>query len=142
MTIEKRDIGEVFQLNIDDIKRDRIYANYALQDQNNYLELLIEIAKYLIPLDDYLYSDDSAWVGFFKSKIVEWFGEEHGFVIIDEGYWLLSLASVVEGIKNWDISRICIDDIESARKLVKLMSVVGEIGSSMKKDAEMKENIK
>lgn len=132
MVTEKRDVGYALKLDIEEINRDRIYADYVLNNENNYVDLLEDIGKYLIQLDgEYFYSEDSTWVKFFKSNVANWFGEEHGFVIIDEGYWLLSFAATIEGVQSWDMSRINLDDLESARKLVKLLSIVEEIGSSM-----------
>ncbi len=135
MVAEKRGVDDAIKLDIEEITRDRIYADYALCNKDNYVDILEEIGGYLTQLDEeYLYSDNSVWVNFFKSKVVNWFGEEHGFAVIDEGYWLLSLASVAGEVKSWDMSRINMDDLESARKLVKLMGVLGEIGLSMSKE--------
>lgn len=132
MTIERRDVGYALKLDIEEINRDRICADYVLHNENNYVDLLEDIGNRLIQLDvEYFYSEDSTWIKFFKSNVANWFGEEHGFVITDKGYWLLSFAAIVESVQSWDMSRINLGDLESARKLVKLLSVVEEIGSSM-----------
>jgi hypothetical protein len=131
MVTEKRDIGYALKLDIEEINRDRIRADYALDNENNYVDLLEGIGNYLTQLDsEYLYSGDSTWVKFFRANIANWFGDDYAFVVIDDGYWLLSFAATIEGVQNWDMSRINLDDLESARKLVKLLNVVEGIGDS------------
>ena len=134
MTIKKYDVLDILNMNIEEINRERIYTEYALHILNNYVRLLEDIGNCLTPFDDeYYYSDDSTWIKFFKANVVNWFGEKQGFVVIDDEYWLLSFADVIDGVKNWDISRIDLVNLEPARKLVKLLSVVEEIGSSLNK---------
>jgi hypothetical protein len=132
MSIVKRGVEDALKLNVEEINRDRIYIDFALHNEKNYVDLLGDIGNYLIPFDDeYFYSEDSTWVKFFKENVDNWFGDDHGCVVIDEEYWLLSFADTIEGVANWDISRIDLDNLEPARKLVKLLSIVEEIGSSM-----------
>lgn len=136
MVEEKRDVGYALKLNIEEINNERIFKDYSLDNGDNCINLLDEIGNYLTPLDsEYVYSADSKWVKFFKENIDSWFGESHGLAVIDGEYWLLSFAYIVDGVENWDMSSIALDDLESARKLSKLMSVVEKIGSStLKKD--------
>jgi hypothetical protein len=134
MVNEKCNVEDVLKMDIEEINKNRINADCVLCDENNYVDLLEDVGNYFYSLsDEYFYSADSDWVEFFKSKIVEWFGEDHGLAVIDKEYWLLSFAFTHGDVPLWDMSRIDTEDFENARKLVKLMSVIEEIGSLLHK---------
>jgi hypothetical protein len=139
MAIEKSGVEDALKLNIEEINIDRICKDYSLHDENNCVDLLEDISSHFTPLsEEYFYSDDSTWVEFFKSRVVEWFGQYYGLVVIDTEYWLLSFALLTDnGVKLWDFSQIDTEDLESARKLVKLLSVVEAIGAFNKFDLSM-----
>jgi hypothetical protein len=139
MAIEKSGVEDALKLNIEEINIDRICKDYSLHDEKNCVDLLEDISSHFTPLsEEYFYSDDSTWVEFFKSRVVEWFGQYYGLVVIDTEYWLLSFALLTDnGVKLWDFSQIDTEDLESARKLVKLLSVVEAIGAFNKFDLSM-----
>lgn len=140
MTTEKKDIEididkeieNILQLGIGEIDKKLIYSKYKF-DEQNFPNFLDKVSDHFSPMDDNFYSDDSNWTEFFKSKIIEWFGEEHGLVKIDDDFWLLSNVLNSDGIRFWDFSRIDTDDIERAKKLVKLMSITEDIGDEVNK---------
>jgi len=131
MTIEKSNIEDILKQDIGEINKNMLCSVYELQKEDNRLSLMDMLSDYFGFGDGekYFYSDDSDWTKFFKSKVVEWFGEEHGLVLIDKEYWLLAMAIVdKEDIKFWDLSSMKTDNLDMAKKLVKLVSVTEEIG--------------
>lgn len=127
-----KEIENILQLDIGEIDKGLIYSKYKF-DEQNFPNFLDKVSDHFSPMDDNFYSDDSNWAEFFKSKIIEWFGEEHGLVKIDDDFWLLSNALTNDGIRFWDFSRIDTDNIERAKKLVKLMSITEDIGDEVNK---------
>ncbi len=54
-------------------------------------------------------------------NVVEWFGDDYALAVIDDGYWMVSVASVEEGGNKWWFKmRLNTDDIETARKIILL----------------------
>ena len=82
--------------------------------------------KYLISTDlDYRpLSEDSKEVK--AMKPIEWFGEDHGFVIKNKQYFLLTCV-VEYGIKYVYIDRIDTDNLEMARKIVSIFKYLNDI---------------
>lgn len=135
--IGKDNIEEILQLNIEDINKDKLYPIYRSWRKDDYPFYLDALTDYLTDnlfFDECYYSFDTDKVQFVRSKIIEWFGEYNGLALIDDEYWLLSYAFTDEGIKFWDISKIDTVDLEKAKKLVKLMSIVEEIGYEIDKE--------
>ncbi len=138
MTEEKKDIDidkeieNILQLDIGNIDKELIYSKYKF-DEKSFPNFLDKVSSHFPPMDDNFYSDDSNWTEFFKSKIIEWFGKDHGLVKIDDDFWLLSNAITNDDIRFWDFSRIDTDDIERAKKLVKLLSITEDIGDEVNK---------
>ena len=128
MKIEKNNIEDILQLDIGEISKDKLCSEYELRDENNRGEFLCILMEYFSSFGECLYSEDSEWVEFFRSKIVERFGESNDLVIIDKEYWLLFLGAIEEGVKFFDLYSIDADNLERARKLVKLFDVIEEIG--------------
>lgn len=134
MTEEKIDVSrcieDILQLDIGYINKELIYSKFKF-DEDNFLDFLDKVSYHFSPFGENFYSDDSDWIGFFKFKVVEWFGEDHAFVKIDDDLWLLGNALTKDGVRFWDISRIDTKDIERAKKLVKLMSITEDIGDDV-----------
>lgn len=134
MKVGKDDIEEILRSSIEDINKDKLYPIYKLWCKDDYPDFLDALTGYLTDklfLDECYYSYDSDKVEFVKSKVIEWFGEYNGLASIDDEYWLLSYAFTDKGIKFWDISKIDTVDLEMAKKLVKLMSIVEDISSEL-----------
>ncbi len=134
MKVGKDDIEEILRSSIEDINKDKLYPIYKLWHKDDYPDFLDALTGYLTDklfFDECYYSYDSDKVEFVKSKVIEWFGEDDGLALIDNEYWLLSYAFTDKGIKFWDISKIDTVDLENAKKLVKLMSIVEEIGNDI-----------
>ena len=135
MTIEKSKLEEIFRLDIGEINKDMLCSVYGWKEENVRLDFLDSLTDNLVLGDgeEYCYSGDSEWTQFFKSKILEWFGEEHGLVSIDGEYWLL-MTTVVdkENTKFWSLRLIRTDNLDKAKKLVKLVYIVDEMGQEPK----------
>lgn len=138
MKVGKDNIEEILRLNIEDINKDKLYPIYKLWHQNDYLDFLDALKDYIThklffddgdPSGDGYYLYDSDKVEFVKSKVIEWFGKSNGLALIDGEYWFLSYAFD----DAWDISKIDTVDLENAKKLVKLMSIVDDIGDEIRK---------
>ena len=131
MTIEKGKLEEILQLDIGEIGKDMLCSVYGWREENVRLDFLDILTDHLVTGDgeEYCYSEDSEWTEFFKSKILEWFGEEHGLASIDGEYWLLMEAVVDnENEKFWSLHLIETDNLDKAKKLVKLIGIVDEMG--------------
>ena len=84
--------------------------------------------KYLISIDLYHgpFSEYSEEVK--TMKPIEWFGEDHGFVIKDNEYFLLTGVTEYD-VKRFYIDKIDTDNLEMARKIVSIFEILGDMNS-------------
>jgi hypothetical protein len=108
---------------------------YILEDESFY-EIFSNIfpvlcTKYLTSIDSECepFSEDSEEVK--TMGPVEWFGKDHGLVVKDNEYFLVS--PVVEcGAKYWYIDKINTNNLERVRKIVSAFEYLGNINSFRK----------
>lgn len=88
------------------------------------------IDKYLVDIDtkDYSsFSDDDEVVEAIKPYIVEWFGENFAFGFKDGEYYFLSFDTMIRDMKYWFVSKMKVDNLETAKKVGKLFELLEDV---------------
>lgn len=103
---------------------------YILED-DIFITLQDELVdKYLIDIDskDYSsFSDDDEVVEAIKPYIVEWFGENFVLGFKDGEYYFLSFDTMIRDMKYWFVSKMKVDNLETAKKVGKLFELLEDV---------------
>ena len=86
--------------------------------------------KYLVdidPKDSSSFSDDDEVVQAIKPHIIEWFGEDFGLGVKDGEYYLLSFDMKDDDIKYWYVSKMRVDNLETAKKVGSLFQLLNDM---------------
>lgn len=86
--------------------------------------------KYLVdidPKDSSSFSDDDEVVEDIKSHIIEWFGEDSGLGVKDGEYFLLSFDMKDDDMKYWYVSKMKVDNLETAKKVGSLLQLLNDM---------------
>ena len=86
--------------------------------------------KYLVdidPKDSSSFSDDDEVVEAIKQNIIEWFGENFGLGVKDGEYYFLTFDMKVEDVKYWYISKMKVDNLETAKKVGSLFELLEDM---------------
>ena len=86
--------------------------------------------KYLVdidPKDSSSFSDDDEVVEAIKQNIIEWFGENFGLGYKDGEYYFLTFDMKVEDVKYWYISKMKVDNLETAKKVGSLFELLEDM---------------
>jgi hypothetical protein len=96
-----------------------------------FLHLFNELdGKYLVdidPKDPSSFSDDHETVKAVKSNIVEWFGTDFGLGFKDGEYYFLSFDMQTTDKKYWYVSKMKVDNLETAKKVGSLFQLLEEM---------------
>ena len=86
--------------------------------------------KYLVdidPKDSSSFSDDDEVVEAIKQNIIEWFGENFGLGVKDGEYYFLTFDMKVEDMKYWFVSKMKVDNLETAKKVGSLFELLEDM---------------
>jgi hypothetical protein len=126
--VNKKDLNKLKQ--ILDYLYDIDMLHFILEDEIFY-HLFNELdEKYLVdidPKDPSSFSDDDEVVKAIKSNIIEWFGEDYGFGVKDGEYYLLMLDMQTDKVKYWYISKMKVDNLETAKKIGSLFHLLSDM---------------
>lgn len=122
--------------NLDRLKRilDCLYGidmlDYIAKDEVFY-RLFNELdEKYLVnidPEDPASFSDSDDKVIEIKSNIIEWFGPDFGLGLKDGEYYFLMLDMETANKKYWFISKMKVDNLETAKKVGSLFQLLADL---------------
>jgi len=104
--------------------------DYIVRDEVFY-HLFNELdEKYLVdmePEDPASFADSDDAVKTIKSNIVEWFGTDFGLAVKDGEYYFLSLDMETANTKYWFISKMKVDNLETAKKVGSLFQLLADL---------------
>ena len=86
--------------------------------------------KYLVdiyPSDTSSFSDGEKEFKTIEPNIIEWFGENFGLAVKDGEYYLLSLDMKHDDISYWYISKMKVDNVETAKKVGSLFELLDDM---------------
>lgn len=83
--------------------------------------------KYLVDIDPSSFSDDDDVVEAIKPNIIEWFGENFGLGVKDGEYYFLTFDMKVGDMKYWYVSKMKVDNLETAKKVGSLFELLEDI---------------
>jgi len=104
---------------------------YFISEDELFYNLYCELdEKYLVdidPKDSSSFSDDDEVVEAIKPNIIEWFGENFGLGVKDGEYYLLIFDMTVDDMKYWYVSKMKVDNLETAKKIGSLFELLEDI---------------
>lgn len=104
---------------------------YFISEDELFYHLYNELdEKYLVdidPKDSSSFSDDDEVVEAIKPYIVEWFGENFGLGVKDGEYYLLIFDMTVGDMKYWYVSKMKVDNLETAKKIGSLFELLEDM---------------
>ena len=86
--------------------------------------------KYLVDLDTSdpaSFSNDSKEFKAIEPTIIEWFGENFGLGVKDGEYYLLSFDMKNKDVSYWYISKMKVDNLETAKKVGSLFGLLDDM---------------
>lgn len=103
--------------------------DYIVRDEVFY-HLFNELdEKYLVSIDPdpASFSDSDDKVTEIKSNIIEWFGTDFGIGLKDGEYYFLMLDMETANTKYWFISKMKVDNLETAKKVGSLFQLLSDL---------------